>query len=72
MLTSYIKVFEELCDHLNNNYLIALTPDPISMTEDIIEPILQIYNLQGSKLSNIDYDKLQWITYETLLKSALL
>jgi hypothetical protein len=45
----------------------ALIPDPKITTEDIIDPVLEVYNNQGAKLSDEKYNRLNYITFEKLL-----
>ena len=70
-MTWYITTLEDLTDHLTTNFLTALMPDPKVNSEDIIDPILEVYKNQGSKLSDEKYNRLNYITFEKLLASSI-
>ena len=66
ILTHYLKILEDLTEHLVTNFYTALIPET---TEDLIDPVLQILNNQGSNLTDDKYRKLAFMTFDKLLKS---
>lgn len=67
LLTSYLNILDNLVNHLNTNFKLALLPDQNCSAEDIIAPVQDIYSMQGQKIGEETQEKFIWLTFDQLL-----